>query len=167
MKKNKPNFILLVGSDGAGKSTVANKLNEALGYEVHHFGPPKNYEDGKQQYFGFIEKTDTDVICDRFHEGEKVYAPIYRGYEADYFPELEKALMEKFNVLLVLVYAPFPAIEQRLKERGEDFVKPQHFQYAFEKVIEIFNESNLPKMMIDTSLNSVEQNVEKILKRIL
>lgn len=163
--KNK--FVILMGSDGAGKSTIAQSLNEKLGYEVHHFGPPKNHEDGFYQYTNFIINNDKDVICDRFHEGERIFAPLYRGYEAEYFPDLERTLMKKFDVTLVLIHAPFNVIEHRLQERGEDFVKPEHFDYCYDKVVEIFNDSELPKMIIDTSRFSINENVEKIINKIL
>jgi thymidylate kinase len=159
----KKDFIILIGSDGSGKSTIANSLNDSLGYQVHHFGPPKNYQDGKDQYFRFILENDEDVVCDRFHEGEKIYAPIYRGYEADYFGELEYLLQLKFNPLLVLIRPPFKVIEQRLEERGEDFVKQEHWYYCYLKLIDIYSQSNLPKITIDTSVYTVEENVKKII----
>jgi thymidylate kinase len=163
----KKDFVILIGSDGAGKSTIAEGLSEILGYPVEHHGPVKSHEEGYHEYFNCVRNTDYSVIKDRFHEGERIFAPIYRGYEAEYFPYLEQELMEKFNVVLVLIYAPFPVIKQRLEERGEDFVKPEHFKYCYDKVLEIFNDSTLPKMMIDTSLDSVEENVSKIVKRIV
>lgn len=163
---DKKDFLILIGSDGSGKTTIANELFNILRYPVHHFGPPKNYQDGYNQYFGFIRDTDESVICDRFHEGEQIFAPIYRGYKATYFPELEQELKYKFKPLLVLVYAPFITITKRLAERGEDFVKPEHFRYAYDKVIDIFNESTLPKMMINTEDNQSNENVIKILKQV-
>jgi len=167
MTNSKPNFIMLIGSDGSGKTTIAEGLENMLRYQSYHFGPVQSYEEGKRDYFTFVEKTNTSVITDRFFEGEKIFAPLYRNYEADYFEELEQKMMEKFNVILVLVYAPYSVIKERLAERGEDFVKPQHFRYAYDKVLDIFNESSLPKMMIDTSACDAAENVMKILNRVV
>lgn len=163
MFEKKPNFILLIGSDGSGKSTIAAGLNKILGYEVHHFGPPKDYEDGRQQYFSFIEKTNTNVVCDRFHEGEAIFAPIYRGYTADYFDELEQKLVEKFNVLLVLVRAPYYIIEERLIKRGEDFVKQEDWGRAYDAVNSVYHNSNLPKVIIDTDKFTIEENIRQLI----
>lgn len=163
---DKHDFIILIGSDGAGKTTTAKELSSLLSYPVEHHGPVKSYQEGYNEYFNSIRNTDYSVIKDRFHEGERIFAPLYRHYEATYFPELEKALMEKFNTTLVLVHAPFNVIVKRLEERGEDFVKPEHFEYAYDKVIDIFNESNLIKMIVDTEKYTVEQNVKKIVKRV-
>lgn len=163
MFKKKPNFIILIGSDGAGKSTIAQGLSEALSYPVEHHGPVKSYEEGKAEYFGDIERIDYSVIKDRFHEGEAIFAPIYRGYKADYFEELEHKLMEKFNVLLVLVRPPYYIIEERLVERGEDFVKKEHWAKAYDSVNEVYWNSNLPKITIDTNQYTVEQNIKQII----
>ncbi|HLO11555.1 MAG TPA: AAA family ATPase [Pseudoneobacillus sp.] len=164
MKKN--DFIILIGSDGSGKTTIAEELSKILGYPVEHHGPVKSHEAGYREYFNCIRTTDYSVIKDRFHEGEKIFAPIYRGYEAEYFPELEKELISKFNPLLVMIYAPFNVILQRLEERGEDFVKPEHFKYCYEKVQDIFNESTLPKMMVNTEYKSAYQNALSIAKAV-
>jgi thymidylate kinase len=163
----KNDFIILIGSDGAGKSTVAQGLNKVLGYPVEHHGPVKSHEEGYHEYFNSIKNTDYSVIKDRFHEGERIFAPLYRNYEANYFPKLESELLYKFNPLLVLVYAPFKTITKRLQERGEDFVKPEHFEYCYDKVVEIFNQSNLPKMIVDTNEHSPNEIVENIVKRII
>jgi thymidylate kinase len=159
---DKLDFVILIGSDGAGKSTIAEGLSKILGYPVEHHGPVKSYEDGIKEYFNCITNTDYSVIKDRFHEGEAIYAPLYRGYIADYFPALEERLKEKFNVLLVKLEPPFETILKRIEERGEDFVKPEHFKYCYDKINEIYEESTLPKITIDTSKGSVEENVKEI-----
>lgn len=163
----KKDFIILIGSDGSGKSTLARGLSDTLGYPVEHHGPVKNHEEGYNEYFNCIRDTDYSVIKDRFHEGEAIFAPLYRGYEANYFPELEQELKYKFNPLLVLVHAPYDKVVDRIFERGEDFVKPQHLKRCYDKVVDIFNESSLPKIMVDTYHNSPEKNIKTIVKRIL
>lgn len=163
--KNK--FIILIGSDGAGKSTIAKGLNQYFGYPVEHHGPVKSHEEGYKEYFGDVERINYSVIKDRFHEGERIYAPLYRGYEAQYFPELEKEIMKKFDPLLVLLQPPLQTVLDRIAVRGEDFVKPEHIEYCYDKITEIFNDSILPKIVIDTSRNHSADNVKKIVKRIL
>lgn len=162
----KNDFIILVGSDGAGKSTIAEGLSNVLGYPVEHHGQVKDYEEGKKEYFDCVENTNYSVIKDRFYEGEVIYAPIYRGYEADYFEELEEKLKEKFNVLLVLIEPPFEIIEKRLLERGEDFVKREDWHYAYCKMREFFYESTLPKIRISSYDYTPEENINYIISKI-
>jgi thymidylate kinase len=164
MEKKK--MIILFGSDGSGKTTIANTLSYITGYKIKHFGPAKSLEDGKQEYFSFARDNNEDIILDRFYEGERIYAPLYRGYSADYFRELEKELMEKYEVLLVLVYAPYNIIEKRLNERGEDFVAKEHFRTCYNAVTQEFNDSILPKMMIDTNEDHKIFNSIKILTKL-
>ena len=68
----KPDFIILIGSDGAGKSTIAERLHEVLGYPVEHHGPVKSYEEGRKEYFDDVKNINYPVIKDRFFEGEKI-----------------------------------------------------------------------------------------------
>lgn len=162
--KNK--FVILTGSDGSGKSTLADLLSLATRTEKHHFGPPKSYQDGKDMYYNFIkENVHRNVICDRFHEGERIYAPLYRGYTADYFRDLEMTLEAHYEPLLVLVYAPFDVILERIAVRGEEFVKPEHLKYCYERMLQEFNDSTLPKMMIDTSLWKPHRCTQKIIEK--
>lgn len=163
----KNDFIILVGSDGAGKSTIAEGLSNVLDYPVEHHGPVKNYEEGKKEYFDCVENTNYSVIKDRFYEGEKIYAPIYRNYNgSDYFAELEEKLKEKFNVLLVLVEPPFEIVEQRLLERGEDFIKREDWHYAYCAMRDFFYDSSLPKVRISTYEHTLEDNVNYIISKI-
>lgn len=162
----KSKFVILTGSDGSGKSTIAERLSIATGYEKFHFGPPKDYEDGKKMYYDFIRNNvGKNVLTDRFHEGERIYAPLYRGYTADYFRDLEMTLEAHYNPLLVLVYAPFDVILDRISKRGEDFVKPEHIEYCYKAMIDEFNDSTLPKMIIDTSISNEYDNVTSILNK--
>lgn len=160
---NKPIFLQVVGCDGAGKTTAANSIQNYTGFPIHHFGPVKSYKEGKEQYFNFIEKTNTSIICDRFNEGEVIFAPIYRGYKADYFNELEEKIKEKFNPLLVLALSPFNVIVKRLNERGEDFVKEEDYLKVYESTNKYFEHSSLPKIVINTNNNLPEDNVKIIL----
>ena len=161
----KKRFIQIIGSDGAGKSTIARSLQNVLGYEVKHFGPVKSYKEGRDEYFHFVRDLDTNIITDRFFEGEVIYAPIYRGYRADYIPVLEMFMNKFFNPLLILCDPGYDVIVERLNERGEDFVKPEHYKQCYDGLQRVYDNSFLPKMIIDTS-EPVQKNVEKIMKQL-
>lgn len=147
----KKDLFIVVGSDGSGKTTLVEQLYRLTRYKTKHFSAPKSYEEAKNDYFTFAITNEENYICDRFYEGEVIFAPLYRGYTADYFDKLEEVLKEKYNVILILAYAPFNVIEKRLFERGEEFVKQEHFQYCYDKVVDFFNSSTLPKMIVDTN----------------
>lgn len=151
MTKNnneKPTLIIIEGIDGVGKSTVAKKISEMLNLPVEHHGPVKSMEEGKKEYFDFIEKCDYSVVKDRFAMGEETYSIIYRGYKADYMRDLEKALMEKFKVKLFFITGEDDFIKHRLQSRGEDFLDLNDFSKTKKLAHDYFENSILPKRML-------------------
>lgn len=72
--------IILEGPDGAGKTTAADQLVK-MGWRYFHEGPPPKDQDRIEYYAGKLWKALNarhDIIYDRFHLGEMVYAPIAR-----------------------------------------------------------------------------------------
>ncbi len=144
------------GCDCTVKTTLCNMLNKKLNLEVVHFDKPKNMEDGKEQYFNFLNTLNKDIICDRFHDGEYIYAPLYRGYTANYLNEFETELRKK-PYLFVNTYSNLDTIIKRAQKRGEDFVNFNDF----EKVLSLFQSyiktQNMPYIILDTT-ESTEDN---------
>lgn len=163
----KKKMIIFCGADGSGKTTLAGEISRLTGFPVEHHGPVHTYLEGKMQYFHDVYKNDYSVIKDRFYEGEVIFAPLYRGYEADYIEELEDLIIEKFDPLLIYVHAPFDVLVKRCKERGEDFIKNDaDMFYFYELTNKFFNMSKLPKIMINSDDFTLENNVEKIRKHL-
>ena len=162
-------LICISGMDCTGKSTICNLLSQQLNNcPVIHFDKPKNKEDGKKQYFDFIKSHDfinNDIICDRFHDGEHVYAPIYRGYESDYLQELEVEL-KKIPFLFINTTANLDIIKERIKNRGEDFVQEEHYQLVLDKFNEFLEKQSMPYIKVDTSDSDMETYIKNILNAI-
>lgn len=160
-------ILAVTGCDGVGKSTLVTELSKALGYETKHFDKPKDMEDGKKQYFEFAKDMNNDpsknIICDRLHEGEWVYAPLYRGYTADYMREFEREIVKKHNYLQVYVKAELDTIIERTRKRGEDFVKEEHFKTVLDYFDKYMNEMALPYIEIDTTNSKTEDDIKKII----
>lgn len=115
-----PNIFAIEGIDRLGKSTLINGLRSKLGYhEVIHFqkpdlleyysqdtficplpdyvrDDPKKRAQFQYQYASFMnsmrlaDAPGARIIFDRWHLGEVVYSPLYRGYSGDYVFDLEK-----------------------------------------------------------------------------
>ena len=120
-------IIHLSGMDCTLKTTLCKLLSESLNCNIVHFDKPKDMLDGKNQYFSFINDNnyiDKNIICDRFHDGEHVYAPLYRGYESTYIEEFEE-LLRNIPYLFVNTTSDIEIIKQRILNRGEDFVKEE------------------------------------------
>lgn len=116
------------GIDRLGKSTVIQGIRQKLGYyEVVHFSKPERLEayanaptgrlldaDKAQLYHyqheSFLNsmlmaKSGARLIFDRWHLGECVYAPLYRGYPGDYVFDLEVStgVADRGDIRLVLL----------------------------------------------------------------
>jgi len=160
-------ILNIVGGDGVGKSTLVNALSKKLNCESIHFDKPKDMKDGKNQYFSFANNMNNDsnkmIIADRLHEGEWVYAPLYRGYTADYMREFEREIIKKHNFLLVFVKAEMETILHRTRTRGEDFVKEEHFQTVQDLFNDYMNEQALPYIEVDTTNSKTPDDVKRIL----
>lgn len=88
------------------------------------------------------------LIYDRWHLGECVYAPLYRGYSGDYVFDLEKRLHLncKGNVRLILLTEDF-SVAKHFVDDGESFDISKREQEQ-EMFIEAFNKSCIPNKRI-------------------
>ena len=160
-------IIHITGQNGAGKTTLCNKLAKKLKLNVVHYDKVKTMEEGKKQYFDFLNNyNNEDIILDRFYDGEYVYAPIYRNYEANYLNEIEDKI-KNFNYMLILTTCDINEITKRLDIRGEDYLKPEHYQLEYDKYIEFINKQSLPYIILDTTNKNPEQAFEYALYYIL
>lgn len=146
-------LIIISGCDRSGKTSIATKFVEKNKYEYTHFSSPKNKEDGKQQYFNFIANINSyeNYLCDRFYEGEFVYAPIYRNYQLDYAPQLEETLLQKTNAMYVYVKADLDIIKKRIKEVGEDFVKDDDLGKVINNYEQFIMNCELPYLILENN----------------
>ena len=153
-------IIHITGQNGSGKTTLCNNLSKELNLEIKHFDKVKTMEEGKKQYFDFLNNyNNKDIILDRFHDGEWIYAPIYRNYEANYLNEIENKI-KTFDYILILITCDINEISKRLDIRGEDYLKPEHYQLEKDNFIKFINKQTLPYIIIDTTFNNEEQTLK-------
>jgi len=113
------------GLDRLGKSTLIRGIMDRGGfYQTIHFSKPEKlavYEHAKDksplqlyQEESFrnsmlLARSGARIIFDRWHLGEAVYAPLYRGYDGDYVFKQEKmfAMDEVHSIRLILLVENF------------------------------------------------------------
>ncbi|HET9958572.1 MAG TPA: hypothetical protein VFQ61_28955 [Polyangiaceae bacterium] len=127
-----PVKLIIEGIDRLGKDTLIRGIQDRRGYHLvlHYTKPiPLAFYEGSghpagRQYqeasfrtmFQMLRVAETQLICNRSHLGECVYAPLYRHYSGDYVFQLEQL----FEV------AAIPRI--RLVLLTEDFSVSTHFR---------------------------------------
>jgi len=153
--------IIVEGVDKAGKSTFIRMLHNDLVNKgiaaptIRHFDKPnlsfsKNHQIDVQRfdYFWTVENSFSHytelskqvLICDRFHLGEMVYPPLYRGYHVDYQHRLEN-MMPK-NTILVLLSAHHNLIKDRFE--GEDYLKGNDIRKCIKLFDRAYQRSIIP-----------------------
>lgn len=157
-------LITITGPNGSGKSTIAEKLTSLLNTKYKHFDKVKTLEEGKKQYFDFLQELNSDdfYILDRFFEGEDIYAPLYRGYKMNYLNEIEHAIVKDNNFMFAYITADLQTIIDRINIRGEDYVKPEHFGTERQLFDEFIAKQHMPFIIVDTSITPITENLMRI-----
>ncbi len=154
--------IIIEGLDRTGKDSLIQNILHEFGYHsvIHYSKPvfpnpysvhkPRGLEHWQIESFrnGFdLCMTGADIIFNRFHLGECVYSPRYRGYSGDYVFKLEDSYSGILNNLkMILLYTD-----------NFDFQVDDGESFDFEKrgeemddFIKAFNKSQIKnKMMVN------------------
>lgn len=108
---------------------------------------------------------DNNLILDRGHISEAVYASMYRSYSGDYVWDMEKCLENKYNIyLIVLIDSVEKAIEHEdgLSLSNGDADK---INIEISKFTEAYKKSCIPnKIIIDINGLSIEEVFAQIIK---
>jgi hypothetical protein len=117
--------VVIEGIDKSGKSSLAAAVRGLTGWPVMKFGPPKNAGGASLEYFKALVDNPGPFIADRFHLGESVYGPLYRGTERMHpvsAAAIEGILLGR-GALLVLMEDSPDRVAERFTSLGEDFSK--------------------------------------------
>lgn len=124
-------LIVLEGVDGAGKSTLTDRILAQNSTALRlHSGPLK--EDPFRAYEWRLRDYEPDssqiVVADRWHVGELIYGPLYRNGS-----KLTRAgarhvemYLDKLGAHKLVVTSDIGTIMHRLRTRGEDFLQDNH-----------------------------------------
>jgi thymidylate kinase len=166
------------GLDRLGKSTLIEGIREKQGYyEVIHFGKPQRlefYQNSSSRFFDeksyetqdiqnpelffyqresfvnsmIMARSGARLIFDRWHLGEAVYAPLYRGYSGDYVFGIERLhrMDACHSVRLILLTEDFK-VSKHFIDDGESFDVTKREQEQ-EMFIAAFERSIIPDKRI-------------------
>ena len=164
-------MIIIEGVDGSGKSTLAEMLAAAspLPVRIEHRGvPEKSIED---EYLAPLLKVGNDelVIADRWHVGETIYGPLYRG-ESQLLnrPSLNKVIegvLDDIGAVRVILSPPLRTVKSRLKSRGEDYLQPEHVKLVHSQY-EAYSKNNRNYILINkVTKETVQDLITKAVNR--
>ena len=155
-------FIVIEGTDASGKSTLVDAVVSELtvqrstaGAIQYHKGAPKEFtrKGVLSEYVEDIQDFNwfsATAVADRWHWGEVTYAPIKRRHtNIDGFGLLGVAgwrwtemFLRARGITQFWLYQPLEIIQQRIRERGDDFVEEHElehilslYSYAFDNTM--------------------------------
>lgn len=160
-------MIILEGNECCFKSTVANKLNEKLGYPIIKGSSFELAQCNNQElYRHFIEfAKNNNVIMDRFIYSNQVYATLYKDYAIltdNQRKRIEELVFDKAKVYYL--YASDETIQSRIKERGDEYVELEMVSKINDLYEPVMFQSGLKLKMFDTSVMTSDEIVEKIIE---
>jgi len=108
--------IILEGPDGAGKSTLADSLEQLTGFRSEHLVAPVD-EPPLATCIRYLDDTlasGKGIIFDRFHLSEHVYGPIARGVDqiGAAGAVLEQSMWDTVRPVVVLCLPPHEIAQQ-------------------------------------------------------
>ena len=190
------NKYLIEGLDRLGKDTLIDGiLNQRGFHQVIHYSKPqllncyqpwptgmtaaevvsaqqREYQERSfRTMFSMLRDAKySQLICNRAHLGECVYAPLYRGYSGNYVFDLERSfdMGQNYNTRLILLVENFN-VSKHFVDDGESFdiTKRQQEQEMF---VDAFHESIIPDKRIvcvtDSALGGFKPK-EVILQEVL
>ena len=148
-----PQKFIIEGLDFLGKSTLIEGILNRVGYhEVIHYQKPKKLACYNGDYLEYqrasfrtmfqLLNSNANIVMDRGHLGEMVYAPIYRGYDGDYVIELERVYRADMmqDVRLVLLTEDF-SVSKHFIDDGESLGGVEKREQEQELFLKAFNQS--------------------------
>jgi len=169
-------IIIIEGVDLGGKTTVVEDLKRYYGNGAVVFKnpiKPRSKHDRESIFiaytvmFGMALKDEFKnklVIFDRAYPSEMVYSKVKRNYEA-----MNDLRWWKFDsnianedVLMVYCYAPLTKLTERLKVRGDDYVKKNELEKLVKRYDRFLKKTKLLHLKI-RSIDTREHNLLKIL----
>lgn len=132
-------LIVLEGCDGTGKTTLADRFLEAHtgSSAILHKGPIRRMPLAEYEWdLRTYDRTKLDflLVCDRWHVGEMVYGPLYRGV-SQLTPQMQQHVemyLDSRGAVKLMVDALPATILRRLRDRGEDLLQESHIGLVYD-----------------------------------
>lgn len=147
-------LVILEGPDCAGKTTLADRLQAEIERTTRDkvlrlsSGPPALHplDEYVVPLLGYRPAIGTHIICDRLHWGEAVYPLVLRrpsSLDGGVFSYIEAFLASR-GAYVVHLTQPVEELERRMRERGDDLIRPDQLAVIVDEYNKVNRESALP-----------------------
>lgn len=160
--------IIIEGIDGGGKSTLVSRIKDLIPKQYDRVlwtkGVPV-HDDPQLEYvdqLGWLRRNHF-VVSDRYHVGELIYGPLYRGISrvaGKYFDIIEERL-DQLGAVKVVLLPDLEVCRQRAFERGEDYLKPEDFEHVWNEYKKFVDEHDDWIHLANNSEEVAQQLVER------
>lgn len=161
-------LILLEGGDGTGKTTLARELVDLTGGQYLHASAPTRHPlvEYTAPLAEYKRGSGQTIVCDRWHVGELVYGPRYRGKCGLTWTQFCAVDEFLYGLGAVLVWMTHDVETQvsRLLERGE---APDWHQLADENeaFCDAVRETDLPVINCHANWTTAERILHEARRR--
>ena len=151
-------LIFLEGNECCFKSTVAEKLSQITGFDIvkgSSFEQSKAPNDVLYDNFTRMLTLD-DTIIDRYIFSNLVYANLYKDFSIINNTQrihIENEMIKK-KALIVYLHADVDVLKQRMRERGDEYVKEDRLKEINEMYEEVLETTTVPLLRINTEFMS-------------
>lgn len=151
-------LIILEGNECNFKTTIANKLSKKLGYQIVKGSSFEQSTCTQDELFNkFMEYAQLEnTVLDRFYISNLVYAPIYKDFSMinnKQQKEIERVLRDN-RALMILLDADVEVLKERMRKRGDDYVKEDKLEEINLKYKEVMQTVSIPHVVINTEETS-------------
>lgn len=131
-------IVILEGIDGSGKTSFGDLIEaeaRAAGFKVtrEHRGQP--IMPAMNEYFYPLLGIGSDelLIADRWHVGELIYGPIYRGKSKTKgaMNRLVESYLDVVGAVKIIMSPSLKVVKQRIATRGEDYLLDEHVNEVY------------------------------------
>lgn len=137
----RPILIIFEGVDKSGKTTILNEFNKKTNFSY--------------------------VVLDRLTTSSKVYNELFERDRLKYYEDVERKLLESFNVLVVLCECDTELNKKRLKKANETLPKQlENVDMMKRKFYDEVEKSFINFMLVDTTFKNIDECVEDVIKRV-